>query len=571
MKGDMATAVRKAAIVTIAAEELREGDIVLLQTGDIVPADLKLIEAWDLEVDEFDLTGEIMPVAKRVRPEADVLALRGSNVLRGHGKGLVIATGEDTEYGKILDQAVQYAKAEAVPVIKKTHLPLLVLLLPSFLVSLKSHDGHLLVYAVYGLLALLLLLLQNAALWRSALLRSRRKRLSQSGILVAHDRVLEAMDKVDVVCFDKTGVLTTRDIRISEMIHLGGEDSSVDRIRNHETWDLLMTGCALCHDLTYYETVERANPVDRALISFAEDHGLNIGESVRRFQKIDQKPFSSEDRFATCGFHDSGSGKRIYFAKGDPEVLLTMCQCYATLTGEEIPCGFSFLSTVRTKIAEMSNDGSVVIALAYGSSPFIKQKRHHTFLCLLQLRNPIKSGAEVLLSRLHEWGIRSVILTGDRTETARAIGEAIGVGNAGRSCLTGRHIEKMTLDEVGRQSEFVSIFARLLPSQKALIVRILQQKGHRVVMVGDGTNDALALKAADVGFSFIERSSPLAKKAAQILVRDITDILPVLEAARSVRRQAGWIAPAITALFLLILLGDSLWSGPKINLRDMLP
>jgi len=559
MKGDMATAVREDRIVSVAAEELQKGDTVLLQTGDIVPADLRLLEAWDLEIDEFDLTGEIMPVEKRVRPEADVLAYRGSNVLRGHGKGMVIATGEDTEYGKILNQPAPYTKTEDIHPIKKSNLPLLLLLLPPLLIRLQTHHNPVPVYVTYGLLALLLLLLQNAVLFRSVLLRHHRERLLKRGILLHADKVLEEMGKVDVVCFDKTGVLTTRDIRVSETILLGTETSSINRIRGHEAWNLIMTGCALCHDLTYYETAERANPVDRALISFAEYHGTNVSESVRRFQKIDQKPFSSEDRFAACGFHDSDRGKRIYFAKGDPEVLLAMCQRYATLAADEKPCDFSFLSAVRTKIAAMSNDGRVVIALAYGSSPFMKQKRHHTFLCLLQLQNPLKTGAKALLSQLREWGIRSVILTGDRTETARSVGKVLGVGNASGSCLTGGHIEKMPLDEVGRQSEFVSLFARLLPSQKAVIIRLLQKRGHRVAMIGDGTNDTLALKSAEVGISFIEQSSPMAKRAAQILVRDIADILTVLEASRSVRRQAGLIAFGITSLFLAILLGDCFW------------
>src|SRR4030043_135732 len=178
----MAAAVRKGMIVNIAADDLRMGDLVLIQTGDIVPADLKLLEAFDLEVDEFGLTGEIMPVPKCVKPEADVPVFRGSNVLRGYGKGVVIAAGEDTEYGKILKQSSRYTKDEKIHFLK------------------------------------------------SLVLRRLQKKLLKRNIFLRHEGVLDERRKVDVFLFDKTGVLTTRDIKVRE-IYPGGGNSSIDCVR----------------------------------------------------------------------------------------------------------------------------------------------------------------------------------------------------------------------------------------------------------------------------------------------------------------------------------------------------
>ena len=336
MKGDMVTAIRKDGVVNIAADELQRGDLVLIQTGDIVPADLKLLEALDMEIDEFELTGEIMPVQKRVEPEADVLVFQGSHVLRGHGKGVVIATGENTEYGKILKQSYQYNKVEEFHFIKKSYFAVLLLLVPVLLVKLKPYGNHTLIYLTYGILALLLLLLQNSELYKWILRRHQQKKLFRHNIFLHHDRVLDEISKIDVFCFDKTGVLTSRDIKVKE-IFLGGGNTSIDSIsvRDHETWNLIMTGCALCHDLTYYEKMAHANPLDRALMSYAKENGVKIDEFLRQHQRIYQKPFNSEERYVAGGFNDPCSGKPIYFAKGDPEVILKMCNGSVTPLGEK--------------------------------------------------------------------------------------------------------------------------------------------------------------------------------------------------------------------------------------------
>jgi len=559
LKGDMAAAVRKGMIVNIAADDLRVGDLVLIQTGDIVPADLKLLEAFHLELDEFGLAGEIMPVPKCVKPEAEVRVFQGSHVLRGHGKGVVTAAGEDTEYGKILKQSGRYSKDEKIQLIKKGHFVLLFLLVPALLIRLKYYDDHTLIYISYALLAFLLLLLQNDKLLKSLVLRRLQKKLFKRNIFLRHEGVLDDITKVDVFCFDKTGVLTSRDIKVKE-IYLGGGNSSCDCVRDRETWDIIMIGCTLCHDRAYHQTMALANPLDRALMSFAEENGVNIDESLRQYQRIYQKPFNSEERYMACGYEHVYSGKRIYFAKGDPEVLLKKCNSYVTPLGEKRSLDLSFLSAVRVKMEEMSHDGSVIIALACSENSFVKPPSSYTFLCLFRLENPLKPDAKAVLRELSEKGIRNVILTGDRTETALRIGAETGIENAAKFYLTGRNIEQMALSEVARQCEYVSVFTRLSPSQKGIITRIFQQRGHRVAVIGDGTNDVVALKSADVGISFVERSSPMAKRAAKVLINDLTDILRVVETARHAHRQVGFIAACITLMFLMLLFGGYLFT-----------
>ena len=323
---------------------------------------------------------------------------------------------------------------------------------------------------------------------------------------------------------------------------------------------MIVNGCALCHDFAYQQTMTLGNPVDRALMSFAEQNGVNIEDSLRQYQRFYHKPFNSEERYMACGFDHGHSGKRIYFAKGDPEVLLKRCNSYVTPQGERRPKDFSFLSAVRVKMEEMSHDGSVIIGLAWSENSLIEPPSSYMFLCLFRMENPLRPDAKAVLSELSGKGIRNVILTGDRTETALRIGAETGIKGADKFYLTGRDIEKMPLPEVAKQSEFISIFTRLSPSQKGIVTRSFQQRGHGVAVIGDGTNDVIALKSANVGISFVEQSSPLAKRAAKVLIQDLTDILCLVETARHAHRQVGLIAGCITLIFLMLLFGGYLFT-----------
>jgi len=203
VKGDLIAVAREAGVVQIDAEELQKGEVVLLQTGDIVPADLKLLEASDLEVDEFELRGEILPVPKHVYPETDSLLLRGSRVLGGHGSGIVTATGEDTEYGRILKQSSQHKECEAIRFGKTPHFIIPLFLVPVLLIRWKSHGDHAALIVIYAILALLLLLLQNGEWLKSTLMKYGRKRLFKRSIFLRYAEVLREIDGVDVFCFDK--------------------------------------------------------------------------------------------------------------------------------------------------------------------------------------------------------------------------------------------------------------------------------------------------------------------------------------------------------------------------------
>jgi len=541
----------------IPEDELQNGDLIVIQTGDLVAADLKLVEAVGLEVDEFELTGKVMPVPKCIKPGVDVLVFRGSKVTRGQGKGIVVAAGDNTEYGKILKQLYPCKEDIKVPLLKKRYFIALFLLVPALLMWLKDYTNYVLLCMVYSVLALLLLLLQNNELFKFILGRRQQKKLLKTNIILRDIKVLDEIRKIDICCFDKTGVLTTRDLNVKE-VYIGGEKSAAGSTMNHGTRNLVITGCALCNDLTHYEKMEQANSLDRALINFARENGVKIHEVLWQYERVYDKPFNSEERFMACGLKERESGKLIYFAKGDPEVILKICKSYVTPFGDKKSLDFECLSAVRTKMDDISNNGGIIIALAYGENLSVVNTLSYTFLCLFHLENPLKPETKGILSALTRKGIRNIMLTGDRTETALRIGAEAGIDNAAKFHLTGKNVEMMQFSEVARQCEYVSVFTGLLPSQKGLIVRLLQQNGHKAAMIGDGANDLVALKTAVVGISFVEQSSPWAKRVAKVLINDLTDILHVIEAARSTHWQARFLTVFRMLIILMILLGSYL-------------
>ena len=177
---------------------------------------------------------------------------------------------------------------------------------------------------------------------------------------------------------------------------------------------------------------------------------------------------------------------------------------------------------------------------------------------MLQLENPVKPGAREVVKKLKEKGIRSLILTGDRPETALKVSKEIGLDDKSKYVLTGKTLERMDLSEVARQSDCISVFARLLPSQKGILVMSLQQRNKFVVIVGDGANDTVALKVADVGISFAENSSPFAKRVSKILINELADLLTIIQSARQTKRRIKYLT--LSRVIILVSLSFILYS-----------
>jgi len=553
MSGNFVTTISNGELINIDEGNLHIGDTVVLQTADIVPADLKLVEANGLEIDEFDITGELLPIIKKMGAD-DVILYVGSKVIRGTGMGIVIAIGEETEYGKTLKQSWEQEESFQFHLTEKKYLLPILLLLVAFKIQAEG-SNHVLALAVfYLILSIVLLLLQNEELHKHILASSELKKLERLDIQIRDTTVLELIGNMDILCFDKTGVLTTRHMEVGNIYFGDGtmiSDSSSTIDRN--TLGIIDTTCALCNDVRFFEKLDQANPIDKTLISFAQKNGTDVSELISHSKRIYDLPFDSENRYMACGFELDG--RNIYFAKGDPQVIAGMCKDYVTATGETKKVGSDFWRLNRLDIESASQNGNAIIALAYSDD----SPKDYTYLCLLPLENPLQDRVGETIKKLTERGIRNLLLTGDRAETALRVAEDCGIINDSQAVLVGTTLDRMEAPEIIKQSAYCSVFARLLPSQKGFLIRLLQQGGHCVGMVGDGVNDGIALKAADVSISFAKNSSPIAKRLAKILINKISDLSKLLESAYRLKKQIRQLRVARILVTTTSLIGIYVW------------
>lgn len=307
----------------------------------------------------------------------------------------------------------------------------------------------------------------------------------------------------------------------------------------------------LCTDVIYLEKIDQADPIDRALIFYAIKNSVDIDE-IKKYKRIYDKPFDSQNRYMACGFEVDG--ERIYFTKGDPDIIIKKCNNYISSKGVTKKVNSEFISRINNKVKSITQDSDITLALAYNLNPIDEPPSHYTFICLLQLENPMKPSAPITIKNLNALGLRSVLLTGDRLNVAIRVGKKVGLTKDISASLTGTHISQMDLDEVARQSDYISIFSRLLPSQKGILVRLLKERNKWVAMVGDGVNDVIALKVADVGISFTENSSHLAKGVSEVLINDLDDILSLIKAARRITLRLKYLKTLRVILLISLLL-----------------
>jgi Ca2+-transporting ATPase len=313
---------------------------------------------------------------------------------------------------------------------------------------------------------------------------------------------------------------------------------------------LTRLACALCHDVYYIEKLEMASLIDKGMISFALNNDVDVSRLLRQSERIYDKPFDSENRYMACGYEIEDTA--YYFAKGDPSVLVNMCRKYLNIDGAEKLLDADFLLQNRHNVEEITKDGDTAIALAYSSSNPEQNPKDYTFICLLRLENPLQASTKDTINIISSQKVRSLLVTGDKAETAVRIGIESGISPDSNAVLTGNAIERMAWYDVASQSAYCSVFARLTPSQKGLLILRLQQAGHKVVMVGDGPNDGVALKLADIGVSLTKNSSIIARRLSNILITDLSDLVKLKWSMQVLRILR-------ILIITLILLGAYVW------------
>lgn len=545
------TVIKNKRIHNINEKNLCISDLVIFQAGDIVPADIVLNESDRLEVDEFELTGEIMPVKKNVQKNRKLY--KGSKIIKGYGKGIVTAVGDQTEYGQIIEQKWEQNGTLSFHIVEKKYFKIIVLILPAFITITALQGKYNFLPVLLIVLCMFLILLQNDDLFKYWIHSYGLKRLNYNRIEIRDQTALDSLSKIDVFCFDKTGVLTSRKMEVKSIYYAENlynpTISNGDKISN-----LIGTACALCNDVYFWEKLESASAIDKALISFALNNDIDVSKIMRENKRIFDKPFDSEKRFMACGFQLMNK-ENLYYAKGDPDIILKICDDYIVPSGKK-KISASFKEGLYKKIRTINQKGNVSIAMAYTTNKPDEFQHHYTLLCVIEFENPLQPDAQNVIEQMKERKIRSIMLTGDRAETAINIGKQSGMGGYSEACMTGSMINRMSFDDIFIQSAYCSIFAKLLPSQKGIIVQALRQRNHHIAMIGDGSNDAIALKVSDVGISYMVNSSPIARRLSKILISDLSDLLCLIDTADRIKRMTG-VIKIIRVLILAVILTSS--------------
>jgi magnesium-transporting ATPase (P-type) len=595
-----ASVIRDGERQTVAGEELVPGDIVLLEAGDKVPADLRLLQAHAVNIQEAILTGESLPVEKSVKPvpasaalgDRSCMAFSGTLITTGQCRGVVVATGANTEIGRIAG-LISGVETLTTPLIKQIDvfarwLSALILVVAALLLAFGYFVGH---YA-FADMFMIVVGLSVAAIPEglpavlTITLAIGVHAMAQRNAIVRRLPAIETLGSVSVICTDKTGTLTRNEMTVASVVTRRGvltvsgagyapvgTISAPGRELTREERLLLadlVRAAALCNDASLIEhqgewTVQ-GDPMEGALLAFVGKIGMDGREERDAWARTDAIPFDAKHRFMATLHHDH-EGHAYVFAKGAPERIVAMCGGQSTDAGGQEPVDTAYWHEQAMGIAA---DGQRVLALAARALPPEHTVLEHAdvdgsllLLGLVGLIDPPRPEAIAAVAECRSAGIRVKMITGDHAGTAAAIARQIGLRNPER-VLTGIDLDQMDAAALAVAVLETDVFARTSPEHKLKLVIALQAHGMTVAMTGDGVNDAPALKRADAGIAMGGKGSEAAKEAAELVLADdnFASIVAAVREGRTVydniKKVISWTLPtnageAMTIIAALLL------------------
>jgi Ca2+-transporting ATPase len=549
MASPQARVVRDGRPALVDARELVPGDLVELEAGNIVPADLRLTGLSAFKVDESALTGESQPVEKQLAPlrEADLplgdrvnLGFKGTVATYGRARGLVVATGMHTELGKIA--TLLSGETGRTPLQKRLarfgqHLALVVLAICAIIFVagwLRGEPPLVMLLTAVSLAVAAIPEALPAVVTISLALGAAR--MVKQNALIRRLPAVETLGSVTFICSDKTGTLTQNRMRV-DCVQAAGETRPALPGADVAPWRELGLAMALCNDAAIDAAGALAgDPTETALLAAGQAAGIDQAALHRAWPRLADLPFDS-DRARMSTLHPDGGGV-LMLVKGAPEGLLS--RCVDQLDGSGIrPIDAAALHDAAERLAAQ---GLRVLAFALKRLPALPDaldatvlEAGLTFIGLAGLIDPPRPEAAEAVAACKAAGVVPVIITGDHPATARAIAVRLGIVEDGGRVLTGSKLARLSLQEFEREVESVRVYARINPEQKIKIVRALQDRGEFVAMTGDGVNDAPALKMADIGVAMGRGGTDVAREAAAMTLLD-DNFATIVHAVREGRR-----------------------------------
>lgn len=564
--------------VTVDGEALVPGDIVLLEAGDKVPADLRVAQASNLQVQEAILTGESVPVSKHTEPAAadaplgdrKSLLFSGTLVTSGTARGVVIATGPATEIGRI-SGLLGDVQTLTTPLVTQMAsfarwLTVMILLISALLLIYGYFVDHFEFIDVFMAVVSLIVaaIPEGLPAVLTITLAIGVQAMARQNAIVRRLPAIETIGSVSVICSDKTGTLTRNEMVVRAVVTAAGR-SEIGGEGYAPSGDVtgscpaglarLARVAALCNDAGLIEAggnwLVEGDPMEGALIALAGKLGINRPDAEAREPRIAEIPFDASTRYMAT-LHRLEAGAALICVKGAPEQITAMASLQRAADGTSEPVDRAYWQRLGEKIA---GQGMRVLALAERHADTLPEtfgpadlEDGVTLLGLVGLIDPPRAEAIEAVAACHQAGIAVKMITGDHAGTAAAIGRQIGLANPGE-VLTGADLDLLDDANLQTRIERTSIFARTSPEHKLRLVTALQARGLSVAMTGDGVNDAPALKRADVGIAMGRKGSEAAKEAADLVLADdnFASIVAGVQEGRTVydniKKVISWTLP----------------------------
>jgi Ca2+-transporting ATPase len=507
--------------IEIDSKYLVPGDIVFLEEGVKIPADAKVVETMNLEVNESALTGESMSILKVINDKV----FSGTIVAKGRGLIKIEKTGDKTKFGQIAGSLMSIVD-DNTPLQKKLAnltrfigIGGIVLSVIVFLVSLLEGSGYFPAFLLAVSLAVAIVPEGLPAVMTITLAIGMKKMAGKKAI-VRKLSAIEALGSITLIATDKTGTLTTNKMQVKEisveegkareLLILNGilcSTASLVYVHDHGSWDVL------------------GDPTEGALLFMAQKQGLDINEIRANWKVIDEKPFDSVTKMMTVVVQNSKSNKLI-LSKGAPESILNICD-KILINDKEIKLTNEKKKQIENQVKKWAEKGLRVLAFSF---------KNNVFLGMVAIHDAPRPEVKDAILKAKRAGIKVIMITGDNEKTAEAIGVSSGLIKDGDEILTGSQLEEYNDEELSKILPRVKIFARTNPFQKHRIVSLYQKLGEIVAVTGDGVNDAIALKQADVGVAMGLVGTDVARETADMVITDdnFATIVTAVEEGRNI-------------------------------------
>lgn len=586
MAAPHARVVRDGIVREIPAAEVVPGDLLLLETGDAVCADGRVVESRSLKTEESALTGEALPVEKTSvggLPEETAtgdrknMVLAGGYVVYGKGKVLVTATGMETEMGRIAAM-LSHTSDSMTPLQKKLEqtgkqlgIGALAICALIFCMGILQEKPPFSMFMTAVSLAVAAIPEGLPAIV-TIVLAMGTSRMSEKHTIVRRLSAVETLGGAQVICSDKTGTLTQNRMQVTTWT-----DYSHREPKNEDLRETVANLFALCNDCNVSDGNLQGEPTEKALGEYAQSMGIDFAALRRDMPRVGEIPFSSARKRMTTLHKTEDSW--ISVTKGAPDILLEKCAFCMEGSGQ-VPFDDRRKSMARMVNGEMAAQALRVVAVAFrqwSEKPPLTEEaleRNLVFAGMVGMVDPPRPEVKEAVHLCRQAGIRPVMITGDHVLTAEAIGRELGIYQKGDCAVTGAELDKMSDKELETAAETCTVFARVAPEHKVRIVQAFQKRGNVVAMTGDGVNDAPALKTADIGCAMGKSGTEVAKGASDLILTD-DNFATIVEAVRegrgiydNIRKAVHFLLSSnigeILTIFVAMLLG---WAAPLLPIQ----